>query len=234
MREFVREIFAGVYAPFTGRFLASFALLPVVFAISASASPTVGLGNIVDESALYDTAEAIEVDKSEIKEPDAGNAPVVEVQNKPVVPVGIADNSAPVKYDLTIGGKIATNVVNVGMDGNTMAVPGYGAGYYSDYGAHLLVGHNPGSFSGLLGVAAGDIVEFRGVNYVVTGSRIYNHDPGVGNYDSNNQMNENGQMMYDSLYSGGANGLNFMTCFGSYLPNYGTYDQRLVVFATKM
>lgn len=229
MREVIRDIFSGANALFTGKFLASFLMFPVFFA-SFGAAPQIPLSNIVDESALQDTSE---VAISEIKEPDAGNAGSANVSQKPN-PIGIVD-SAPVTYDLSISGKIATSVTNVGLDsGGAVAVPGANAGYYGASGAHLLVGHNPGIFSGLLSMTAGETVSFRGENYVVTGSRVYDYDPSVGVYNEDGSMNQNGQMMYDSLYVGGSTGLNLMTCYGSYLPNYGTYNQRLVVFAQRV
>lgn len=37
-----------------------------------------------------------------------------------------------------------------------------------------------------------------------------------------------------SVYGGAAEGLNIMTCAGTYIPSQGTYDQRLVVYAVRV
>lgn len=223
MREAIREIFAGAKAPFTGKLLASFLMLPMFFA-SVGASFPAPLSNVVDESAIYDTSE---VSVDEIKEPDAGNSQVTFRKT----PVGIAER-APVSYDLVISGKVATNVVGVGLDSSgAVAVPGSSAGYYNANGSHLLVGHNTGVFAGLSSVVIGETIEFRGENYQVTGKKVYDYDPSVGVKNSDGSLNANGQMMYESLYSGD---LALMTCHGSYVAQFSTYNQRLVVFTQKI
>lgn len=230
MREVIRDIFTGVYAPFTGRILASIALLPMLFSLSLGSNSSALLSNIVDESAIYEpVTETEEVEViDEIKEPDAGVAQTVVVDKKTeVVPVGIADH-APVTYDLAISGRgIFSSVVNITTF--EIEVPGSVVGYYNNTGTTpLLVGHNPGVFSGLTGISSGEIIEFRGEKYQVYNTKTYNYDPGVSVNDSNN----NRQIMLDSLYIGGQTGLNLMTCTGAY--SNGAWNQRFVAFTRKI
>lgn len=236
MRDFIREIFAGVYAPFTGKFLSSIAILPILFSLSIGVNQTSYISNVVDESAIYESVEVEEkIDTTiEIKEPDAGNIPVQSIE-KNETPIDISGN-VPVSYELAISGKIATSVTNVGFDSKgAVAVPDSIAGYYSNSdGAHLLVGHNPGVFSGLTSVSVGDVIHFRGNNYRVYGSKVYEYDPDLSVYDSNGNLTINGTMMLDSLYEGGTTGLNLMTCYGSYSQISKTYSHRFVVFADKI
>jgi sortase (surface protein transpeptidase) len=131
---------------------------------------------------------------------------------------------------LSIAGKVSAAVVGVGLDSSgAIAVPSSAIGMYSQGGAVFLDGHSTGVFAGLSRVQVGDVVEFTlsgATNqYQVVNIATYT-------YISGNHIDES--FMYDSLYAGGADGLNMMTCAGAYLPEYGTYSQRLVVFALKV
>jgi|GEM_PF-5320265 len=225
MREELREFFVGAKSIFTGKLLAGFVLLPIFFT-SVGASFPEPLTNIVDESALFTPENIVE---TEIERPDAGVSTPVMAQK--ITPVDIA-TPAPVSFDLMIAGKVSTSVVGVGLDAKgAVAVPGSVAGYYSAGGARLLVGHNDGVFASLRYVGVGEVVTFWGQNYQVTGSKVYNYDPSVGVYNADGTLNANGVFMYESLYG---SDLSLMTCHGSYLPAYGTYNQRLVVFTKRI
>jgi Sortase (surface protein transpeptidase) len=131
---------------------------------------------------------------------------------------------------LSIPGKVSSVVVGVGLDASgAISVPDSVVGMYNHGGAIFLDGHSTGVFSGLSRVGVGEILEFTldsvTSQYKVVNIAMYTFFTGDG-FDSS--------FMYDSLYSGGANGLNMMTCAGSYLPDYGTYSHRLVVFSVKI
>jgi sortase (surface protein transpeptidase) len=131
---------------------------------------------------------------------------------------------------LLIPGKVSASVVGVGLDSTgAIAVPAAAIGMYSQGGAVFLDGHSTGVFAGLSRVQIGDIAEFtlnsQTAKYQVVNIALYTYISG----DNIDQL-----FMYDSLYSGGAAGLNMMTCAGAYLPAYGTYSHRLVVFSIRI
>jgi sortase (surface protein transpeptidase) len=132
---------------------------------------------------------------------------------------------------LSIPGKVSSTVVDVGLDSDgAIAVPGSAIGMYNHGGgATFLDGHSTGVFAGLSRVQIGDIAEFT-FNSQTTLYQVVN----IVTYTYISGDNLDGSFMYDSLYSGGANGLNMMTCAGAYLPAYGTYSHRLVVFSVKI
>jgi sortase (surface protein transpeptidase) len=100
---------------------------------------------------------------------------------------------------------------------------------YNHGGAIFLDGHSTGVFSGLSRVRVGDIAEFT-LNSQTTLYQVVN----IVTYTYFDGANFDGSFMYDSLFSGGADGLNMMTCAGAYLPAYGTYSHRLVVFSVRI
>lgn len=131
---------------------------------------------------------------------------------------------------LSIPGKVSASVVGVGLDASgAIAVPGSAIGMYSQGGATFLDGHSTGVFSGLNQVRVGDIAEFT-LNSVTARYQVVN----VVTYTYFDGKSFDKSFMYDALYSGGANGLNMMTCSGAYLPNYGTYSHRLVVYSVRI
>ena len=142
-------------------------------------------------------------------------------------------SDAPVQRSgnyLSIPGKVSSTVVGVGIGADgAVAVPGSAIGMYSQGGAIFLDGHSTGVFSGLSRVQVGDIAEFT-LNSVTTQYQVVN----VAMYTFFTGDGFDQSFMYDALYSGGSSGLNMMTCAGAYLPEYGTYANRLVVYSVQI
>jgi sortase (surface protein transpeptidase) len=137
---------------------------------------------------------------------------------------------ARVSNYLSISGKVSSAVVPVGIGADgAIEVPGAAVGMYNHGGATFLDGHSTGVFAGLARVRVGDIVEFT-LNSATTQYQVVN----VVTYTYFNGESFDQSFMYDSLYSGGANGLNMMTCAGTYLPDYGTYSHRIVVYSVRI
>jgi hypothetical protein len=163
---------------------------------------------------------------------DGVSAPVVADAQATESPSEATQTAATVRTGnyLSIAGKVSATVVAVGLDGDgAVAVPSSAIGMYNHGGATFLDGHSTGVFAGLSRVRVGDIAEFT-LNSVTSQYRVVN----VVTYTYINGDNIDGSFMYDSLYSGGSAGLNMMTCAGAYLPAYGTYSHRLVVFAVRI
>jgi sortase (surface protein transpeptidase) len=131
---------------------------------------------------------------------------------------------------LSIPGKVSSAVVAVGIGADgAIEVPSAAVGIYSQGGATFLDGHSMGVFAGLARVRVGDIVDFT-LNSATTQYQVAN----VVTYTYFNGESFDQSFMYDSLYTGGANGLNMMTCAGAYLPAYGTYSHRIVVYSVRI
>ena len=166
---------------------------------------------------------------------------VIEKESTPVVTGGNAtsSNTEPVMASspvarsgnyLSIPGRVSSVVVGVGIGADgAIEVPASAIGMYNHGGAIFLDGHSTGVFAGLSGVRVGDIVEFT-LNSVTSQYQVVN----IVTYVYFDGTNFDQSFMADSLFSGGANGLNMMTCAGAYLPAYGTYSHRLVVYSVKV
>ena len=113
-----------------------------------------------------------------------------------------------------------SNVSGAAVSGNTVQVPTYGVAKYGN----LLVGHNPGTFSAILGLNNGDTFYLYGQKYQVYSITIQN---------VSNDMRFVGQETTASL-SNGSKGLVLMTCYGGMRTfNNGVTSaaQRFLVYA---
>lgn len=92
-------------------------------------------------------------------------------------------------------------------------------------GAVFLDGHVEGVFARLNKLTVGQIVtmQYNGqaFNYKVAFTEIVD----LATIDMNRSL---------SVYSGATEGLNIMTCAGTYIPSAGTYDKRLVVYTVRV
>lgn len=125
----------------------------------------------------------------------------------PIVDVGVTpDNAIDVPAGLQIG------------RWNRSAAPGYP-------GAVFLDGHVDGIFAHLHRLGIGQMVsidyEGRTFNYRVVHAEVVPLD-GID------------MRIPLSVYGGGAEGLNIMTCAGTFIPSINTYDKRLVVYAIRV
>ncbi|MBR3264054.1 sortase [Candidatus Saccharibacteria bacterium] len=113
-----------------------------------------------------------------------------------------------------------SGVSSASVSGNTVAVPASGVAQMGS----LLVGHNPGTFSAILGIKNGDIFYLYGQAY-----QVYS----VGVYNVSDNMKFVGQETTSSL-SNGSKGLVLMTCYGSmrtFTNGTTSASQRFLVYA---
>jgi hypothetical protein len=111
-------------------------------------------------------------------------------------------------------------VSNANVSGNTIAVPASGVAKYGN----LLIGHNPGTFSAILGIHANDIIYLYGQAY-----QVYY----VGVQDVSDNMKFVGTETTSSL-SDGSKGLVLMTCYGNmktFANGVTSATQRFLVYA---
>ena len=111
-------------------------------------------------------------------------------------------------------------VSGASVSGNTVNVPASGVAKYGS----LLVGHNPGTFSAILGIQNGTIIYLYGQAY-----EVYS----VGIYNVSNNMKFVGSETTASL-SNGSKGLVLMTCYGSmktFTNGVTSASQRFLVYA---
>jgi sortase (surface protein transpeptidase) len=198
---------------------------PTMAGISAAESVAAG-----DSDPMLNLTSARNVEVENISAPVVSDAPTARTASQTT---SATQTSAPVARAgnyLSIPGKVSSTVVGVGLDSSgAVDVPGSAIGMYNHGGAIFLDGHSTGVFAGLSRVRIGDIAEFT-LNSQTTLYQVVN----VVTYTYISGDSIDGSFMYDSLYSGGADGLNMMTCAGTYLPAHGTYSHRLVVFSVKI
>lgn len=102
---------------------------------------------------------------------------------------------------------------------NGSAMPG-------NRGAAFIVGHTPGIFTGLRNLNVGDVITVtmnngQQFNYrVVLRETVHLHS-----VDMRRAL---------SVHGGGVEGLNLMTCTGTFVPAFGTYDHRIIVYTVRI
>lgn len=94
----------------------------------------------------------------------------------------------------------SSSVSTAAISGNTVQVPSYGVARIGN----LLVGHNPGTFSAILGAHIGDVFYLDGQAYQIYNTEILK---------VSDNMRFVGQENTESL-SNGSKGLVLMTCYG--------------------
>lgn len=92
-------------------------------------------------------------------------------------------------------------------------------------GAVFLDGHVDGVFAGLSHVTTGQTFSIMYGGQTFTYRIVAKETVPLAGIDMNRAL---------SVYGGASEGLNIMTCAGSYVPSMGTYDQRLVVYAVRI
>lgn len=233
------------------RFLGKFCLIfgGFLLAIYLAMSFSEVLAGPVDEIISEPVVEAGQVsesetglaEKSELK--PLSTTPRANQKNNSTAAAKTATKNSKSWSYINISGKISTAITPVGLDSTgAIAVPASAAGLWraGDYAPVFLDGHSDGVFAGLKNVTTSDVISITlgdgsVLKYQVDSRKIYDYDPSIGVYDNRTgELTANGTIMSDSIYTGGPDGLNLMTCYGKYLANYGTYNQRLVVFASRI
>jgi hypothetical protein len=148
-------------------------------------------------------------------------APVVAATPAPAVDrliipsVGI--NSEFVTVGLAGNGAVDVHPSLVGW-WNGSAQPG-------NRGAAFFDGHTPGALTPLASISTGAIISVekakgQTLHYTV----VYRETVAYKSVNMRKAL---------SVYGGAREGLNLMTCAGTYIPSWGTTDQRLVVYAVR-
>ncbi len=169
-----------------------------------------------------ETASALEeksaVEKSEVKEIASANTYAASGYSYTASANNNSSNAFNGLYVPSLG--FYSYVSGASVSGNTVAVPASGVAKYGS----LLVGHNPGTFSAILGINNGDIIYLYGQAYEVYYTGIQN---------VSNNMKFVGQETTTSL-SNGSKGLVLMTCYGemkTFTNGVTSASQRFLVYA---
>jgi len=142
---------------------------------------------------------------------------------------------APGRYISIPAIGVSAHLINLGLTASgAVDAPTnlYDAGWYTgsvapgNPGASFIDGHSPGVFGRLSALGAGSIItvgwDGQIYNYRVTSVQIVALD----------QVNM-GMAVY-GIVGGGNQGLNIMTCYGTYLPAKGTYSHRVIVYSVRV
>lgn len=123
------------------------------------------------------------------------------------------------------------SIADVGLtSGNAIDVPARQVGYWTGSsrpgtpGAAFLDGHVDGVFAKLSQLQVGHTFSVTYGGQIFRYSVVHTETVQLAGIDMNRAL---------STYNGAAEGLNIMTCAGTYLPSMGTYDQRFVVYAVR-
>ncbi|GHU08549.1 hypothetical protein FACS189431_5020 [Alphaproteobacteria bacterium] len=244
------KLFAGFMN--LGQFVAAKATVVV---LAAALLGSVGLSAILPASAAQETAVA-EAEQTEVTEKKPVEESTEQPAEEPVAkkttvatarPAQARPAPTPASVDpgqatyINIGGIISSPITGVGLTvGGAVDVPGSTVGWWNGSprigqpGASFLDGHTPGILGSLSSVAVGaNIAVTMGdgsvINYRVVDRVIYDYDY------VNPASSANYNIMAAALTArGGGDGLNIMTCHGVPVGGYGTYSQRLVVFASRV
>lgn len=189
--------------------------------------------------------EVVEIDQpTEVEEPDStqeepaqeeSNAAVAGASTRVTAPAP-PPNPAPAYDRISIpAAGVNTRIISVGMVGNNVDTPrntadvGWwnGSAWFGGNGAFatFLVGHTPGVFAGLRSLGAGatitvTLADGAVINYqVVAVETLHLDDP---------------NLMIRALTPRGNQGMNLMTCAGSYDTSRGTYDHRTIVYTIQV
>ena len=127
----------------------------------------------------------------------------------------------------------AAPIVNVGVTStNNIDVPAglqvgrwVGGAQPGTPGAVFLDGHVDGVFARLSGVAVGQTVRVSFSGRTYTYQVVHKETVPLDGIDMRRAL---------SVYGGASEGLNMMTCAGTFIPSMDTYDQRLIVYAVRI
>lgn len=189
--------------------------------LAVPVSPTHAINDIsVNENSevVSTKEEKSTVEKSEIKEIASANTYTTSAN---IYTASANNNASYANNGLSIPSLgFFSYVSSASVSGNTVNVPAYGVAKYGN----LLVGHNPGTFSAILGVQNGTIIYLYGQAY-----EVYS----VGIYNVSNNMKFVGSETTTSL-SNGSKGLVLMTCYGemkTFSNGVTSASQRFLVYA---
>jgi len=159
----------------------------------------------------------------------AAPAPVAQQQ----APTAIAAAPAPAVDRILIPSVgVNSSFVPVGLASNgAVDVPASTVGWWNGSaqpgtkGAAFFDGHTPGALSALAGVSVGSVISVQKAdgqvfNYTI----VYRETVALSSVDMRKALR---------VYGAAAEGLNLMTCAGTYIPSMGTTDQRLIVYAVR-
>lgn len=127
----------------------------------------------------------------------------------------------------------AAPVVNVGVtETNNIDVPAgaqvgrwTGGALPGERGAVFLDGHVDGVFANLRSVGVGHVVTMTYGGQLFSYKVVHTETVPLDGIDMRRAL---------SVYGGAPEGLNMMTCAGTFVRSMGTYDQRLIVYAVRV
>jgi sortase (surface protein transpeptidase) len=147
--------------------------------------------------------------------PVAPAAPAPAVDRIIIPSIGL--NSQYVSVGLASNGAIDVHPSLVGV-WNGSAQPG-------SAGASFFDGHTPGALSALARISNGAQISVQKANgQIFNYTVVFRETVALGSVDMRKAL---------TVYGGASEGLNIMTCAGTYVPSMGTTDQRLIVYAVR-
>lgn len=153
-----------------------------------------------------------------VRQPDTVVAPAPAPSSNRISIPSIGLDSAYTDVGLTSAGAIDVPATVVGRWNGSAAPGAPGAGFYD--------GHTPGIFSGLAGLSSGANITITGADDTSYIYRVVHREIiALSNVDMRSVL---------SVYGGASEGVNLMTCAGTYVPSLGTYDARLIIYAVRI
>ncbi len=161
-------------------------------------------------------AEATKVVAAVVAPTPRQSAPVAQGDRITIPSIGLAASMVDV-------GVTVTN--NIDVPAGKQVGRWIGAATPGSIGAVFLDGHVDGVFAKLGRVTTGQIFTVTYGNQTFAYRIVAKEVVPLAGIDMNRAL---------SVYGGASEGLNMMTCAGSYVPSMGTYDQRLVVYSVRI
>lgn len=196
--------------------------------VHSSEKPVTSEQTVINENTPAPTTQAT----PEVTQPQTQPSPTATVQPARVATVKstpvIKGNSISIP---SIG--FQAPIVEVGLTtSNAIDVPaGMQVGHWNgsarpgSFGAAFLDGHVDGIFARLSRLAVGQTVSINYDNQAFNYRVVHTEVVLLDGIDMNRAL---------SVYGGAGEGLNMMTCAGTYIPSIGTYDKRLVVYTIRI
>jgi LPXTG-site transpeptidase (sortase) family protein len=229
----------GIRGVFVGRFMRRLPILLLIMSVFIGAAGFVSSALLMRPvySSEKPVAEHAEVASSPLASPSPvpATAPSEATLSQPAVVVAQVSKQVPaaVKGNTLSIPSIAFqgSIVDVGVTAdNAIDVPATKVGRWigsaqpGSPGAVFLDGHVEGVFAGLKRLSVGQTITMtyggQTFNYKVASTEVVD----LATIDMNRALR---------VYGGASEGLNIMTCAGTYISSAGTYDKRLIVYAVR-
>ncbi|MEO5949608.1 MAG: class F sortase [Candidatus Saccharimonas sp.] len=182
-------------------------------------------GNIHEETQATDTTPVATTIPTSVVTPSPVPAPAPTPARAPA-PTPVYDKvsipSIGLSSQYVTVGTTATNAIDVNP---TLVGWWNGSAQPGTFGAVFLDGHNPGVFRKLPSIQVGALITLTKAS-----GEVFNYTVAHTEVVQLAGMNMGAAL---STYGGASEGLNLMTCVGTYSAATGTTDQRLIVYAVR-